>query len=185
MNIQLLLAGVGGQGILFSAKLFSQLGLNMGLNIIGSETHGMSQRGGSVVAHLKLGDFQSPIIREGTAEILYSFEKNETYKNLVYVKKGGSVFVNLADVKKFDKNILDHLEKKEINFRSLDAGGIAFKLGSVRSANIVLIGFSAGTGLIPFSHDALLDVLRSLSRKPNLEANLKAFEIGYKEGKAF
>ncbi|MCK4556295.1 MAG: 2-oxoacid:acceptor oxidoreductase family protein, partial [Candidatus Aminicenantes bacterium] len=76
MKVQIVLAGIGGQGILFSSKIFSELGMKLGFDIMGSETHGMSQRGGSVIAHLKLGKFQSPVIRTGTADVLYSFEEN-------------------------------------------------------------------------------------------------------------
>ena len=75
MRTQMILAGVGGQGILFATKIFSELGLKIGLSVTGSETHGMSQRGGSVISHLKLGSFHSPLIRTGSADLLYSFDK--------------------------------------------------------------------------------------------------------------
>jgi indolepyruvate ferredoxin oxidoreductase beta subunit len=183
MNIQIILAGVGGQGILFAARIFSQLGLKLGLGIMGSEAHGMSQRGGSVVAHLKLGAYQSPMIRAGTADILYSFEKMETYQNLKFLRRGGLCFVNLTSADRFDDKILHHLENKDISFRGYDAAGIALKMGSIRSANIALIGYSAGTGLLPFQYNDLKSILESVSRTNDLESNLKAFETGFGEGK--
>lgn len=179
MNIQIVLAGVGGQGILFAAKIFSQLGLKLGLGVMGSETHGMSQRGGSVVAHLKLGAYQSPIIRAGTADILYSFEKNETYNNLKFLRRGGLCFVNLTSADRFDEKILHHLKNKDITFKAYDASGIALKMGSIRSANIALLGFSAGTGLLPFNSENLKAILESVSQKTNIKSNLKAFETGF------
>jgi len=183
MNVQIILAGIGGQGILFSSKVFSELGLKMGLDIMGSETHGMSQRGGSVIAHLKLGKFQSPLIRKGAADILYSFEENETYNTLRFLKSRGICFVNLESVDQFNKSIMKFLKEQEITFRAYDATGAASKIGSTRSANIVLIGYSVGTGLVPFKYEDLKYVLELVSRKKNLKINLKALELGFKEGK--
>lgn len=182
MKTQIILAGVGGQGILFSSRIFSELGLKLGLEVTGAETHGMSQRGGSVVAHIKIGGYQSPIIRGGTADILYSLDENEAYKNLYFLKQGGLCFVNMADSDRFNQNILDYIKKKDMTFRAFDAGGIAMKLGSVRAANICLIGFSLGTGSVPFSYNDLKDVLQSISRKPDLERNLKIFDAGVSLG---
>jgi indolepyruvate ferredoxin oxidoreductase beta subunit len=183
MKVQIILAGIGGQGILFSSKVFSELALKLGLDVMGSETHGMSQRGGSVIAHLKLGKFQSPVIRTGTADILYSFEENETYRTLRFLRRGGVCFVNLEDPGRFDPKVLNHLKKSGVTFRSFDASGAALRIGSIMSTNIVLIGYSVGTGLVPFKHEDLRNVLESVSQKKNLEINLKAFEIGVREGK--
>jgi indolepyruvate ferredoxin oxidoreductase beta subunit len=183
MNVQIILAGIGGQGILFSSNVFSELGLKMGLDVMGSETHGMSQRGGSVVAHLKLGKFQSPLIRKGAADILYSFEENETYRTLHFLKSGGICFVNLESEDQFNKSIMKFLKEKEITFRAYDATGAASKIGSIRSANIALIGYSVGTGLVPFKYEDLRSVLELVSRKKNLKINLNALEIGFQEGK--
>ena len=116
MKVQIILAGIGGQGILFSSKIFSELGLKLGLDVIGSETHGMSQRGGSVIAHLKIGHFQSPMIRSGTADFLYSFEENETYRTLKFLRKGGVCFADLVSVDRLDIKVLNHLKDKEISY---------------------------------------------------------------------
>jgi len=169
--------------VLFSSKLFSELGLRLGLAVMGSETHGMSQRGGSVIAHLKLGDFQSPLIRRETADILYSFEENETYRTLRFLRRGSVCFANLVDLNRFNKKILNYLKQKDITFRAFDASGAASKIGSVRSANVVLIGYSVGTGLVPFKYKDVKYVLERVTRKKQLEINLKAFEIGVQEGK--
>lgn len=183
MKTQIILAGIGGQGILFASKLFSEYGLKMGLDVRGSETHGMSQRGGSVIAHLKLGQFQSPLVRRGTADILYSFEENETYRTLKFLKSGSCCFANLVSEDRLDRNVLDYLKKKGINFRTYDASHKALKIGSILATNIVLIGFSVGTGLVPFQYQDLRVVLEQLSQKKNLAINLKALEIGFQEGR--
>jgi len=182
MKVQIILAGVGGQGILFSSRLFSELGLRLGLAIMGSETHGMSQRGGSVIAHLKLGDFQSPMIRRSAADILYSFEENETYRTLKFLRRGSVCFANLEDLNRFNRKVLNYLKQRDITFRAFDASGAASKIGSIRSANILLIGFSVGTGLVPFKYKDVRYVLERVSQKKQFSVNLKAFEIGIQEG---
>ncbi len=184
MKAQIILAGVGGQGILFASRIFSELGLKLGLNVMGSETHGMSQRGGSVVAHLKLGNFYGPLIRQGTADILYSFEEKETYKTLRFLKGGGICFANLENLGRFDQKVLNHLKSKKIIFKAFDANKEALKIGFVTSANILLIGYSVGTGLVPFKRNDIISVLETVSRRENLRMNLKAFEIGVREGRS-
>lgn len=183
MNMQIVLAGIGGQGILFAAKIFSELGLRLGLDVLGSETHGMSQRGGSVVAHIKLGPYYSPMIRAGSADLLYSFEEMETYRNLKFLREGGLCFVNLRDAERFDPKIRDHLKAKDISLMAFDATGEALKLGTVRSANIALIGYSAGTGLLPFQREDLKSVLKNVSRNTDVKNNLMAFDAGFSAGK--
>jgi indolepyruvate ferredoxin oxidoreductase beta subunit len=183
IKTQIVLAGIGGQGILFASRIFSELGLKLGMNVLGSETHGMSQRGGSVLAHLKLGDFHSPLIRTGAADILYSFAEEETYRSLKFLKNGSVCFVNLKDPQRFDPAIRTYLEKKEIDFRAFDASGMASQIGFVRSANIMLIGYSVGSSLVPFEYDDLKSVLETVSRKTNLKVNLEAFDLGFQQGK--
>jgi indolepyruvate ferredoxin oxidoreductase beta subunit len=183
--MQIILAGVGGQGILFAAKIFSELGLKLGLDIMGSETHGMSQRGGSVIAHLKLGKFLSPLIQRGSADYLYSFDEYETYRTLKFLKKGGICFASLASKDRFDKGVLGHLKKKKINFQTYDASGAASRLGSIRAANIALIGYSVGTGLVPFSYQDLREVIKTASGERETRMNLKVFEGSVQEGKSF
>ena len=182
MKVQIILAGVGGQGILFASRLFSEWGLKLGLGVLGSETHGMAQRGGSVIAHLKLGDFQSPLIREGTADILYSFEQNETYKTLRFLRDDGICFANFPDSKNFDVKIEKQLKDREIGLSMYDADKQAMEIGAIVSANIILIGFSVGTGLVPFKPEDLKAVLKRISPERFLAKNYEAFELGLTAG---
>ena len=76
-DVKLILAGIGGQGVVFATRLLAQTAAAMGMPVLASETHGMSQRGGSVLAHLKLGGTESPLIRRGTADILLAFDRDE------------------------------------------------------------------------------------------------------------
>ena len=182
-RVQIIVAGTGGQGILFFSKIFSNLGLKLGLNVMGSETHGMSQRGGSVMTHLKLGDFQSPLVRTGAADFLYSLQGDETYRSLKFLKEGGICFVNLPSLEKFDTKVLDYLKKKKTRVLAFDASQEALKYGSILSANIALLGYSVGTGLVPFGHAEILNVLESLTGVRNIKTNLGVFQAGYSLGK--
>lgn len=187
MNTQIILSGIGGQGILFASKIFSEWGRAIGLGVMGAETLGMSQRGGSVISHVKIGDFMSPMIKAGSADILYSFHEHEAYRTLGYVKAGGLCFVNLSGLDRFNKDVLDHLQKKEIKLFAFDAGSLAVKIGAKRSANIILIGYSSGTGLVPFRKDELRLVVESVSpgtvRDKNVEAFLRGVEAGQAQGR--
>ena len=182
MKLQIVMAGIGGQGILFLSKIFSHLGLKHGQNVLGSETHGMSQRGGSVTAFIKIGDFHSPLIRAGSADFLYSLELDEMYRALMFIKKGGVCFVNLPSLKKIDTEVLDYLKSKKIRVLAFDASQAASEQGSLLSTNISLLGYSIGTGLVPFKRDDIERVLNSLSSEKKSAANWRVFEAGYTEG---
>ena len=82
----------------------------------------------------------------------------------------------------FDKKILNHLKKKNIISKGYDASGAALKMGAVKSTNIVLIGYSVGTGLVPFEYEDLRDVLKFVSKKKDLRTNLEAFDKGFHQG---
>ena len=183
MKVQILLAGVGGQGILFMSRILAELGLRSGLDVIGSETHGMSQRGGSVIAHLKLGKFSSPLIREGAADFLYALEINEGYRALPFLKQGGVVFVNLSEREDLNEKILSHLKKRKIVFKKYDANLAAARIGSFKTLNVALFGYSVGTGLVPFRYNNIKEVIVSISKPEDVKLNLKALETGWKEGK--
>ncbi len=183
MKVQIILAGIGGQGILFLSKILAELGLRSGLDVIGSEIHGMSQRGGSVIAHLKLGKFSSPLIREGAADFLYVLEINEGYRALPFLKQGGVIFANLSEREEFNEKILNHLKKGKIVIKKYDANLAASQVGLLRSSNVALIGYSVGTGLVRFRYSDVKEVIVSLSRQGDVNLNLKALEAGWKEGK--
>lgn len=181
MKVQIILAGIGGQGILFLSRILAELGLKLGLDLIGSETHGMSQRGGSVIAHLKLGKFFSPMIREGTADFVYALEKNEAYRVLCFLKQGGICFVNLSEKEQFNEKVLNHLKEKKVIFKTYDSSLVASKIGSLKTSNVALIGYSLGTGLLPFKYEDVREVLASISRPKDVALNLKALERGWQD----
>jgi indolepyruvate ferredoxin oxidoreductase beta subunit len=189
MRVQIILAGVGGQGVLFATRVFSQMAMAKGFPVIGSETHGMSQRGGSVVSHLKLGQFNSPLIGRGTADIVYAFEKNESYRSLHFLRgatgkgQGGLCFINAPDEGFMEAQISTYLRERGAGVYVLAADAIARELGSPLSSNLVLIGFSSAHPSFPFQYDDLKETVRTVSPSRFREANLVVLERGYQEGK--
>jgi len=178
-DLKLILAGVGGQGILFATSVFAETALARGNDVLGSETHGMSQRGGSVIAHLKIGPYRSPLIRQGTADVLISFDQNEVYRTLAFLRRGGLCFVNSRTDDFWDARVKAYLDRNEIATHSLAADSLAMELGSPRSANLALIGYAVREPEVPFDHDEIRATIERLSPPKWREVNLRAFEAGH------
>ena len=188
MNIQMIISGVGGQGVLLMTRIFAAFALQEGYPLIGSEDHGMSQRGGSVMTHLKIGNFDSPLVKKGSADILLSLEKDEAYKTLYYLKPslngrdGGLCFINAPDPNYMNQEIKTYLKGKEIETYVFGADQLAREMGSIQSANIALIGFATAHPRFPFSHDKLREAIERVSAQKFREVSLKIFEKGFLEG---
>ncbi len=189
MNVQMIISGVGGQGVLLVTRIFSELALREGFPMIGSEDHGMSQRGGSVMTHLKIGNFDSPLVKKGSADILLSLEKNEAYKTLHYLKPsingqdGGLCFINAPDPNYMNPQILAYLKEKGIGTYVFGADRLARVMGSIQSVNIALIGFATAHPRFPFSHDKLKAAIEQVTAQRFREVSLKIFERGFSEGR--
>jgi indolepyruvate ferredoxin oxidoreductase beta subunit len=188
MKVQMIISGVGGQGVLLLTRVFSEVALKDGYPIIGSEDHGMSQRGGSVITHLKIGDFDSPLVKKGNADILFSLEKNEAYKTLHYLKpstegqKGGLCFINAASPDFMDPQIGDYLKEKGIEVYFFGADRLAKEMGSVQSVNIAMIGFASAHRRFPFSQEKLREAIERVTPQRFREVSLKIFDKGFAEG---
>ena len=128
----ILIVGVGGQGTLLASVLLGNLGLSKGYDVKLSEVHGMAQRGGSVVTHVKIseGTVSSPLIEEGDADVIIAFEELEAYRWLPYLKKGGTIYVNTQKIlpmpvimgkAKYPEHIMETLEEHAGAVKALDA----------------------------------------------------------------
>jgi len=104
--MQYIIVGIGGQGILFTSKVLGKIAIDKGLSLIGSEVHGMAQRGGSVISHFKIGDYKSPLVTSGQADIVMAFDQNEGIRNLAFLKEGGTFLVNVHDPRVFENERL-------------------------------------------------------------------------------
>lgn len=182
-TVNYVLGGLGGQGILFMTKIFATTALNKGYNILGAETHGMAQRGGSVVSHLRIGDTKSSLIRAGAADFLISMDESESYRYLPYLKKGGKLFANAPSDAFPDERVVAFLNKMEIESRAMEASKTAMELGSPKSTNLAMIAFYSAFGLGPLSADDLRATVDTISPGPFKEKNLKIFDTCHGVGK--
>jgi len=183
----IMISGVGGQGTLFASMVFGQLALDQGFDVKLSEVHGMAQRGGSVVTHVRMGDrVYSPVIDKGGADILLAFEELEALRYLSYVKKGGQVFVNsqqilpmpvITGAAEYPLDILTRLEEAGVEVKAVPAQEMAQQAGSIRMVNTVMIGTLARQLDIP--REAWHEAIRKVAKPAFVEMNLKAFDMGY------
>jgi indolepyruvate ferredoxin oxidoreductase beta subunit len=182
-TINIILSGLGGQGILFMTRVLAQAALNKGFTVMGAETHGMAQRGGSVVSHLRLGEAKSSLVRTGTAHFLLSLEENEGYRNLPFLSQGAKMYVN-TNAKDFPREeAKELLEKRNIIYRSIPAETIAHNLGAPRSSNLVLLGYFSAFNEGPIGYKDIKTTIDTISPQKFKDINLKVFDAGYKKGK--
>jgi indolepyruvate ferredoxin oxidoreductase, beta subunit len=177
------LSGLGGQGILFMTKILARTALNKGYNILGAETHGMAQRGGSVVSHLKIGDAGSSLIRAGAGDFLISMDEAEAYRYLPWVRPGGMVFVNAKASGFPDERVGPYLAEHTIASFAMEAGKTALELGAPRSTNLAMVAFFSAFGQGPLDADALRQTVASVSPDPVKQVNLDIFDVCHEEGK--
>jgi indolepyruvate ferredoxin oxidoreductase beta subunit len=188
-NGSILLCGVGGQGILLAGEITSFALLRAGFDVKKSEVHGMAQRGGSVVAHLRYGEkVYSPLIEAGTAEIEVAFEMLESLRYLPYLSRDSRVIVNTqkilpapvsTGVERYPEDILDQLRQRGLAVFPVDAFATARSLGETRAVNMVLVG--ALSLFLPVGEETFIKVIDDRIpekiRKVNKEAFLKGREI--------
>ena len=178
LNLKLVLAGVGGQGVLFATRLLAETVQALGLEFISSEVHGMSQRGGSVVSHLKIGPYKSPLVRRGSADVLLAFTPDEGYRNLGFLQPGGDWVVNCPSLESLDGGIRAYLVERGVRLHTLDADGLALAQQSPRVANVALVGFAVGCGVLPLPITSLKATLEVVSPARFRALNLEAFQRG-------
>ncbi|MBQ6826124.1 MAG: indolepyruvate oxidoreductase subunit beta [Clostridia bacterium] len=182
-----MIVGVGGQGSLLASKLLGRLLMDEGYDVKVSEVHGMSQRGGSVVTYVRFGDkVYSPIIAEGEADIIISFEKLEAARYSSYLKKEGLIVVNTQQIDpmpviignaEYPENVLEELKYKGLNIWKLDALSLAEQAGSSKAVNIVLMGKAAKQFDIPY--ERWIKAIENTVAPKFVEMNKKAFDLGY------
>ncbi len=185
MKKDIILAGVGGQGILSIASIIGVAAVNLGLYLKQAEVHGMSQRGGDVQSHLRLSDKEifSDLIPYGKADMIISVEPMESLRYLPYLSKEGWIitnvkpFVNITNYPAID-NVLKEVEAQHHHI-ALDADRIARESGSLRSANMVILG--AASPFLDISYDNLEEAIRFVFGKKGddvVNVNLKAMQAG-------
>jgi indolepyruvate ferredoxin oxidoreductase beta subunit len=184
MRSQTIIAGVGGQGVLFTTKIFIEMARRKAMPVLGSQTFGMAQRGGSVVTHLKIGQFNSPLIGEGDADLLIGLDCVEAHRTLPYLraKRGGraaACVVNAPNAQAFpDHRLAALLVTMQVSVHRCDADAVALSIRSPMMANLVLLGFGASQSDFPFTYAEVVVATEALSSPVQRSANLEALERG-------
>lgn len=183
----IMIVGVGGQGSLLASKLLGALLTDEGYDVKVSEVHGMSQRGGSVVTYVRFGEkVYSPVIAEGEADVIVSFEKIEAARHLPCLKKGGKIIVNTQEIDpmpvitgaaQYPTDIIEEMKAKGVFVDAVDALALAEQAGNSKSVNIVLMGKIAKYFDIPY--EKWIAAIEKNVKPQFVEVNKKAFDLGY------
>jgi indolepyruvate ferredoxin oxidoreductase, beta subunit len=179
MAARVVLAGVGGQGVVYATRVLARAAVLGGLPVMAAENHGMSQRGGSVQAHLHIGGTQAPLVRRGTAHALIAFDRQEALRNLAYLRPGGSLVMNSASG--LGAPLASRLAELGMMVCWLDAGSRAQALGTPGAANLVLLGFAAAQAGLGLGLALLKDAVQALGPTWAVEANWSALDAGAAE----
>lgn len=191
-KLNIMIVGVGGQGTLLTGRVLGKVAVKSGYDVKVSEVHGMTQRGGSVVTYVKMGEkVFSPMVEKGEADVVMAFEKLEALRWAGYLKQGGELIVNDQRVDPmpvmtgkacYPADIIDKLKAGGIKVQSIDALGIAGECGNKKVVNVVLLGLLAKSAGI--DREVWLEALGETVPPKLLEVNLKAFDIGYNYGRS-
>lgn len=182
----IMIVGVGGQGSLLASRIIGNAVLLSGYDVKVSEVHGMSQRGGSVVTYVRYGEsVSSPVICEGEADVILSFELLEAARHLPYLKKGGVIVTSsqminpmpvITGAAEYPANLVEKIKAEGVRIITADALALAREAGNEKAANVVLIGVMAHH--LGLDMDVIEKALRMSVPEKFLELNLRAFELG-------
>jgi len=175
---------------LLASRIIGNVALKQNYDVKVSEVHGMSQRGGSVVTYVKIGDkVYSPIIEKGEADIIMAFEMLEALRWAEYLKEDGKLLVNEQKInpmpviigkEKYPENIMQMLKENYKNVISLDALKIARECKNIKAVNTVLIGLLAK--VLEIDKEVWIESIKEVVPSKAVDVNLKAFEEGYSRG---
>lgn len=190
-EFNIVLAGVGGQGILLAAEILGVAAVKDGLNVRVSEIHGMAQRGGAVTSSVRIGEnVTSPTVMEGQADMLLGFEPLETLRNLKFASEKTLVIMSDEKIPPTElaakkvaypsiQEIVAKIKRVTDSVITVETERLADEAGSILTRNIVLLGALAAAGRIPVQIGSLTEVLRELVPAKHVEMNVKAFKLGY------
>ena len=184
----IMIVGVGGQGSLLASKLLGYLLLNEGYDVKVSEVHGMSQRGGSVVTYVRYGSrVASPVIDEGEADYIVSFELLEAARWLPFLKPDGQIVTNIQQIDpmpvvtgamEYPENLVQKMRDAGAKVDAMDCVALAQEAGTVRAVNLVLLGRLSH--YFDFPDEVWQNAIEACVPQKFLEINHRAFELGRK-----
>ena len=197
MKYNILLGGVGGQGLMLLSGVIGVACVDSNLKVVTSEQHGLAQRSGSISAHIRIGDVYSPLIPYGSADMIIAMEAMEPLRNIEYLKSGGTVITSSrllhpvietsTIVNKRSENIpyvtleqiTEQIRKVTENIKLLDAQKLAKEAGNSLTENTILLGAASATEGFPIPREAIIKAIRKTVPERTIEVNLKAYELGY------
>ena len=189
-NVDIIVAGVGGQGVILATEILGDAAMRAGLEVIIGEVHGMAQRGGSVTSHVRMGHgIYSPTIVEGSADVILGFEPTETLRALKFANQETTIIMNSKPIVPITVSAGTHkyppfeeVVKQCKNFTQhvavLDAFRIAEEAGSSMAVNMVLLGALTATKLLPVEEERLVRGIVEHVPAKFKDMSLKAFEAG-------
>ena len=198
----IMFAGVGGQGLMLLSAVLGKAAVDVGLDVMTGETHGLAQRSGSIYVHFKIGKPISPLIPYGTADMMIAMDATEALRYIEYLKEGGVVIMSnhimppvaetgavALDKEKKTKYVTVEWVEKRIRQVTdkvilLDSHQLAEEAGNARTENSVLIGAAASCPDFPIPEEELRKSVLALVPPKTVEANSKAFDLGRDSGTA-
>lgn len=190
-ELNVIICGVGGQGVVLMSELLGNAAVRDGLSVRGSEVLGMAQRGGPVFSNIRLGsDVYAPLTPEGKCDILLAVEPSEALRNITYLSKSSLVILNTRKVIPFTvfigqsgypslEEILARLGKVSQKVITLDASQVAQEAGSLLSANVVMLGALFGTGRMPIKAATVKEMIQQRFPAKVAAVNVQALDLGY------
>jgi indolepyruvate ferredoxin oxidoreductase beta subunit len=189
MKLDLIFTGVGGQGVVVLSDIFCEAALIDGFDVAKAEIHGMAQRGGSISAHVRIGEkVLSPLIETGTSDGIIGFEVLETARALPMLKPKGTVVVNTKYIPPTSirpstkplttQQLLDMIAAKAQKVYPVDGIKLAAKLGNLMVVNTVLLGAVSALPDVPVRKESFQQAIASRLKEKFINLNLKAFEAG-------
>jgi indolepyruvate ferredoxin oxidoreductase beta subunit len=182
----IVIAGVGGQGVLLASRVLAESALASGMDVKQNEVHGMAQRGGSVISFVRIGeDVRSPVVMPGTADLLISFEPLEALRYLHYLKPGGRLVYNKAPLNPstvasglaaYPPDVEERIARACPRSRGIEAHSIARDAGNVKAVNMVMVGSVLSD--LPLDPRVVEEVVKEISRGKGVDVNLKALAGG-------
>lgn len=187
-KINIVLAGVGGQGVITAANLLGKAAVRADVNVFASEVHGMAQRGGNVNCTVRLGNVSGPLVPLGCADVILGLEPVETLRNIQYANSKTIIITDVNPVIPFTvavggekyppvETIFSELNDRGILYL-IDAVKIAQAAGAVITKNIVVLGALSATNVLPFKPEVLLSTILENVPVKYKEVNEKAFKGG-------
>jgi len=190
-ELNIIIAGVGGQGVVLMSEVLGNAAVRDGLKVRGSEVLGMAQRGGSVFSNIRLGeDVYSPMTADGKCDLLVALEPSEALRNIQYLNKNSIVIMNIRKVipatVSMGKStypeiaqIKAKLESVSAKVVAMDAVEMADKVGNRQASNVVMLGALFGSGKMPIKIETVKESIRERVPAKAVEVNMKAFDLGY------